>query len=1037
MGMRPFVRSAMVALLMLLAPVKGYGQVTTASVLGMAKDEQGAVIPGVTITAVHTETAAERSTVTDDQGRYRLSGLSLGNYAVRAELEGFKKEIRTGILLTLGREAVVDFTLSVGEITEQVVVSGEAPIVDTTSSGLGGLVNEARIKELPLNGRSFQQLALLEPGVVMATKSTGSLLNQGKGTRLSASGAKPYFNVFLLDSVELNDPADSSGASAAGQMLGVEGIREFRVMTSNFTAEYGRGAGAVVSAVTKSGTNTFHGSVYEFHRNSALDARNFFDVLKPAFRRHQFGAEVDGPIRRDSTFFMANYEALREALGRTLINFVPDDDARRGILPGRAPFQVNSAVAPYLALYPRPNGQLLGNGVGIFTYGATDTTTQHFFMGKVDQRLSNADSLSVRYRFDRAQVESVKDVIFDNLANSKSHNALVEEKRIFTPNLLNTVRFGYNRPLVREDGKPRLALDASLAPIPGSGMFWSSIDVTSLSSTGQRERQQLFDSTYQISDDAIYTRGAHSVKWGGLARLVDYARDTRIRVGGRWSFTSLFDFLNNRPNLLDTLRPPIDTVRNVRQDLFGFYVQDDIRARGGVTLNLGLRYEFITVPYEKNGKMNNLRDLFDTQVTPGKPLFKNPSLRTFAPRVGFAWDVLGDGKTALRGGFGMFHNQLTTRTWDIVFSNALGYRTQIRLNNPPFPVTSVSQLQQGATGAITVDAFQYDGVRTPYMMQWNLTVEKELFLKTVVSVGYVGSRGVNLPLKSGLNIPIPQIQADGRKFYAAGLPRRNPAFGVVTVSGTGSNSFYHSMRLSVNRRLAEGFQFQASYTFSKALDEFKDTREQGFTGSPTRPQDPYNRKADYGLSEIDVTHNFVTNWSYELPVGNGATGLAAYLTKAWRINGILTFADGAPFSVRVPFDRARSLEFDGLRPNLRTGASNNPILGRPHQYFDLTAFELQPVGYYGNLGRNTLRGPGLANVDFLINKDFDLGERVRIQFRTEFFNLLNRANFDGPGDSTNPVGIFDSAGQSVLTTARLSQTTTTARQIQFGLKVVF
>ncbi|MBI3940512.1 MAG: TonB-dependent receptor [Acidobacteria bacterium] len=1013
-----------------------YAQVTTATIFGTVRDEGGGVMPGVSVTALHVETGAERNAISDDAGRYRLSGLELGMYQVRAELSGFRRELRSGIVLTLGREAAVDFALNVGEITEQVTVTGEASLVDTSSATLGGLVSEDRIKDLPLNGRSFQQLALLQPGVIMATKSTGSLLFQGKGTRLSASGAKPSFNVFLLDGVEMNDATDNSGASAAGQMLGVEGIREFRVLTSNISAEYGRGAGALVSAVTKSGTNTFHGSVYEFHRNSALDARNFFDRNKPSFRRHQFGFEVDGPLRKDVTFFMVNYEGLREGLGRTLVNFVPDADARRGSLPGRQPFPVHSSVAPFLAVYPLPNGLLLGNGTGIYTFSNTDTSNANFFMVKGDHRFSNSDSLAVRYRLDDADVVSTADSIFDGLAVTRSYNALIEEKRIFTSNLLNIARVGFNRPITQEDGKPRINLNPSLMPIPGSGLFWGQIAVAGLSTTGQAELQQVLHNAYQLSDDLLYNWGNHSLKAGALFRFVKYRRDTRVRVGGRWEFPSLFDFLTNQPSLLETVRPPFDTVRNVRQNLYGFYFQDDLRIAPRFTLNLGIRYETVTVPYEVEGKMNNLRGLTDPAVTAGKPLYQ-PTRLNFAPRVGFAWDLFGDSRTALRGGFGMFHNQITTRMWDINFSNAVGFRTQIQLTSPPFPVTSLDQLQRGTEGAIRLNIFQYEHVKTPYVMQWNLTLERELVPNTVAMVAYVGSRGVNLGLNSDPNIPVsPQI-VDGRKFFAAGLPKLNPRFGPMTLTATVGDSFYHSVRLSLTRRLAEGLQFQASYTHSKAIDDFKDVKALGFGGSPNSVQDPFDRRGDRGLSEIDVRNNFVANWSYALPFSKAARPWVNQLAAGWRLNGIVTLADGAPFSVRVPFDRARTGSFGGLRPDLRPGASNNPIVGRPDRYFDLSAFALQPLGFYGNLGRNTLVGPGLANMDFSIAKDFDVRERVAIQFRTEVFNILNHSNFDAPGDSTSPVGVFDRLGQPQPSTARLIQTTTTSRQVQFGLKIVF
>ncbi|MBI4446713.1 MAG: TonB-dependent receptor [Acidobacteria bacterium] len=1019
----------------LLMPPMLCAQTTSGTIFGSVRDASGLVTPGVSVTATHIGTATERAIITDDAGRFRLASLPLGEYQLKAELPGFKAEVRTGILVTIGSEIKVDFTLVVGEVSEEMTISANPPAVETTTGTLAGLVYEDKIKSMPLNGRSFQQLALLEPGVTMAAKSTGNSFYGGKGTRIATSGTKPYFGVFLLDGSEINDAQDNPPNGVAGQMLGVEAIREFKVLTSNYDAEYSRSAGSVISVVTKSGTNDLHGSLYEFHRNSALDARNFFDRSQPSFKRNQFGFEFDGPIVRDKTFFLLNYEGLREGLGRTLTAFVPDAEARKGILPGQAPFSINKAIVPYLAVIPLPNGPAVGPGTGTYVYSPTDVTRENMYTAKLDHKLSNKYWLIFRYRLDEGNVITTKDPIFGDTYFVRMHNAVLEERSVFTSNVLNTFRLSLNRPLTGQGGHPKMPLDASLQPIPGSGQFWSTLEVPGVSITGQQETVKLQHNAFQISNDTAFTRGAHQLKWGVLARFLRIRDESRVRIGGRFRFASLFDFLTNRTLDLQTLKPPVDPLRYERQNLFGLYLQDDLRVLPRLTLNLGLRYEFTNVPTEEDGKMMNLRNLMDSTVITTEPLYDNPSYRNFAPRFGLAWDVFGDSRTVVRGGAGLFHYQITTRIWQRSMQNAAPYRTLIRVVAPPFPITSLDQLN--VPGINIIDALEFD-VKTPYTLQWNLTVEREAFRQTVIQVGYVGNRGVHLPMRSEPNIPIPQVQSDGRKFFPAGAPRRNPNFSTITLTSTGGNSFYHSLRASVQRRFIEGLQIQASYTFSKVIDEAKDTVEQAFGGSPMRPQDPFNRRADRGLSEIDVRNNFVANWSYELPFGDGTSGVEAQLLRGWTLSGILTIADGSPFSVWIPFDRARSQDFFGLRPNLRPGSSNNPILGRPDAYFDISAFQLQEPGYFGNLGRNTLIGPGLANLDLSVSKDFPLREELKMEFRVEIFNALNRSNFDAPlilGQPI-PVPVFTPFGP-IPSSARLTQTTTTARQIQFALKILF
>lgn len=1009
-----------------LAASVAKAQETTATISGSVKDESGALLPGVSVMVKSQETGRERSVVTDDAGRYSAPNLAIGSYEVQASLSGFQTAVRSGIKLTVGREALVDFSLKVGEITEKVTVTGEAPLVETTKSELADLVDEKKIRDLPLNGRSYTQLALLQPGV-MTRGGTGSFSAlTGGGVGLTINGARPMNTAFYLDGTDIKDSFGRTPGSAGGQNLGVDTIREFSVLTNAFSAEFG-GSGGVINTVTKSGTNALHGSLFEFHRNSALDARNFFDrgANPPPFKRNQFGFSVGGPIVHDRTFFFGSYEGLRERLATSGVITVPSLSGRAGILP-TGTVVIPATIANYLKAMPLPNGRDFGDGRAEFTGTNSSPIDENYFMVKVDHQLSASDSFYARYTFDDAtQISPRPFPGFFIDAATRYQYVTLEEGKILSPALLNTARFAFNRSNGGTVNRTEGVDDAALRFIPLADRTAPQTDIPGLSGfgtsfTGDRTVVQ---NLFQFTDKVTWVRGGHSIKTG-----VDYIRVQQngfsaFLYHGQTRFNSYRDFLEGRIFTWQFLVPGTGTQRGFRQNAFASFITDDIRMSPRLTLNLGLRWEFVTAPTEVTGRIANLRDVLrDTEPTIGDPFF-HISKKNFAPRFGIAWDPFGTAKTAVRAGWGMFYQQAMPILWNVAIMQMPPYQVRAQFQNPTLPVPSSSS---GPSVANPSPSEFY--MHTPDMMQYNLTIQQQLAGGTVVAVSYAGSRGVHLSAVQNFNIARYTLLADGRKFWAPNAPRFNTAFAAMEERTFGANSSYNSFQLRLNKRFSRGLQAQGSYTYSKNLDNVSEIQG-GFL-------DPLDTARDKGLSLNDTRHALSLNWTYDLPVGSGLSGVPGVLLRGWQVNGLLNADSGIPSSVSYATNVSRNQNttvFLREVPNLKPGGSINPVLGGPDRYLDSSPFAIQEAGTLGNLGRNTVIGPGLVTVDFSAVKNFSITEARTVQFRGEFFNLLNRANFGSP----NTTIFTDATGTPSATFGRISSTRTTARQIQFALKIIF
>ncbi len=1019
----------------LIVCTQANAQVTTGSISGVVKDVSGAVIPEVAVVIKNLDTGLTRTVTSDASGRYQAPSLTLGNYEIQAQVSGFRTEVRSGIQLTVGREAVVDFTLAVGDVTQSVQVTGEAPMIDTTSASITGLVDESTIRDMPLNGRSFDQLVLLQAGSIGARRSTspgGSVLSGG--ARVSIAGARPLQNTFLLDGTDVNDYRGAMPGSAAGVFLGVDTVREFRVLTSSYNAEYGRSAGGTITAVTKSGTNDFHGSAFEFLRNSALDARNFFDPasIRP-FKRNQFGLTAGGPVRKNKSFFFGGYESLRERLGVSQILTVPSQAARAGVIPGRPTVQVPAAVVPLLALYPIPNGRDFGNGMGEYIFPTSQSTDEDFFSLRGDHTLSAKHSMFGRYTFDNAKKGIPGGIPIERYdTESRNQYVTIALDSIFSPTVLNSFRSGFNRSHAGERFYYPGGTPAALSYVPGVPFEQGGlIQVAGLPNIGnQRDPQGFFYNLFEWSDDVTMMKGRHSLKTGLIIKRIRSNRSTVSAQGGLYNFTGgVSSLIQGAPGQFQAQVPGTDLNRGWRTSLFGFYFQDDLKLTPRLTLNLGIREEFMTSPNEVNGKAANWPDVMLQDSIVGNPFFETHKFN-LAPRFGFAWDRGGNAKLVVRGGFGFFYDQPFPTYWEAAGGLVPPYNKTILLSPaPPYPnafqTVTPSNLSIG-----DMRGFNYRG--TGYSMQYNFTIQSQITPTTALKIGFLGSQGRKMMRTGQMNTKIPVILPDGRQFFPANAPLRNSKYGQIRIEQSDANSSYNGFVLNIEKQWSRRMRVQGSYTFSKVMSVAETVHGADFVSGEHQVMDPYNLGTDRSPASFDIKHNLVFNYSYTLPFERpGTMGKAL---NGWELSGITTITTGVPFPVMSLCCSGMGSTGSAIneRPDLRPGSSNNPVLGGPDMYFDRTAFSLPQQGFYGTLGRNTVVGPGLFNFDFSLIKNTPITEKTNLQFRAEFFNLFNRANFGTPANQ-----IFDARGTVIGNVGRITTTATTSRQIQFALKIVF
>ena len=1129
--------------LLLVMTISAFAQASTAVILGTVKDASGGTVPGATVTVTNTDTGLNRSQPTSDDGSYRFNALPVGKYAVGVMKEGFTTYQHTGMTLVVDQQAVIDVVLQVGATGQTVTVTGEAPLVDTTSSEVGDVVDEQRVADLPLNGRNWADLTLMQNGVNQFPSNgrvTGAIGNTPgqTGTVFSANGADIHSNYAALDGANLMTFIGVNGSSGLGTNLGVDGIKEYKVITSDFSAEYGMVMGSQTTLVSKGGSNQWHGDVFEYLRNSALDARNYFDSTDvnningfgtnkslaypgkriPPFRRNNFGGAFGGPIKKDKAFFWTTFEGVNQQLGNTITtttlpmacfvnqngvlqNQVPaiidndpatnthfNDSAKifttgfgctgTGSGTGKT-ITVQQGVLPFAQEFPQPN--VFNSSQFNYTFPYIGKATEEYGQMRMDYVFSDTDSAFARNTVDVADQTAPTATSgstgtggsyaaypgYELSVHSLANFATVGETHIISPTLLNNARFSYSRTVYQLATLQPDALFNSSRSLTGGNLLSDITPGNGVTAIGAFTFAPQGDSqdVYNLGDDIFWTKGKHALKFGTqIQRYLQYVHDC-TSCEGTASFSNLPNFFSGFYSSIGSVIPGNNNDRQFRMATFGFYGQDDYRMLNHVTVNLGLRYEFATVPIETNPAIAyTLRNpLTDSTGTAGR-MFLNPSLHDFSPRIGFAWDVTGKGTTSLRAGFGIYYDVADYGHLELNNSlSALPISASTSLTNsvfpPPIPFQAPFPPSNNTLPAPRT--IQYN-LKEPTMYDYTATLQQQLPWNMALSIGYVGSRGIHLYQIREANPTVPMaFNADGLPIYGCANASKTAAVGpgangacsgtsftpaTCFLYATGASSsacpastytnvgpkpntalgqvfdlvpdgmvYFNSLQTQLTKRVSQGLQMQFSYTFAKLLGTGANTASIENLNANNQLPLGFPEVSDRGPAGYDLRHSAHINFIYHLPtIAEQRT--VGKLVNGWWFSSIISLQSGYPFTPSLSGDRENQNNTNVTeRPNVgSTFNPNNVILGDPAQWFDPTQFALQPAGTLGNAGVGILRGPGFANVDFSAVKDTKvgwLGEAGNVEFRVEMFNIVNHPNFALPTTT-----VWSGTGTTPLTT---------------------
>jgi outer membrane receptor protein involved in Fe transport len=1029
-----------------------FGQAAgTASISGRITDASGASIPAASVVVKNVGTSATQTTVTDGQGRYTVPDLPIGSYQIEASKAGFQNSLRSGVTLSIGSAPVIDLQLSIGQSTQTVTVSAEASQVETTTAAVSSLVNQTQMRELPLNGRNFEQLILLAPGVSTYPAGGSSALTSVANAYSIAGNRPEGYNNTLDGEDMLNYWQRNAGGNVTGTSLGIDSIAEFQTLTGTYGAQYGGNGGAVI-AVTRSGTNEVHGSVYEFFRNSDLDSRGFFDAgSPPPFRRNQFGGTLGGPIKKNKLFFFINYEGIRQVLDTTYVNFVPSATLRQGIYNGQQ-YTVNPASQAMLNLYPLPNAPDNAN-IGIYKFVGPQITPEDFGVARIDYNISDKDSFFARYQADfgtRTTTAGLGLWPTDDLTHNQFFT--VGEHHIFSPSLINEFDASFSRPITSEVQPAQHAPLQIFTPAREDAYISLPGGLTPLGASFINPFQYI-ENKFTERDDLKWIKGAHTISIGGSFRREQLNVSAYTYWNGFYAFTSIPNFYAGNPaSFTGAPNGGTDTYRGARDIRFTPYIQDDWKVSDRLTLNVGLRYDWESNPIEiHNNFFNAVGPPFGAGFQNVPHAFaSNPSNKNFDPRIGVAWDVFGNHKTAVRAGFGIFHDTFQTYTFMSAYLTNPPYLTENQVftgGDPNWPTPFVG----GGTPLLSNTNGTYYGINTtPYSLEYTATIQQQLPGNTLMTVGYQGTRGVHLLAFHDFNGPVPTVTNGVYDFVhpnASGAlvanPSPDPSFGSLDMLDTTSYSAYNALQLGISHRTSSNLVFQFSYTYSHCIDDSFAYAGLGANNVTSANTNPYSWSLDKGNCSFDLRHNISANAVYILPFKGSRW------VEGWQITGVEAWHTGVPFSLGEGAQPYLNNNFDNPRPNFSPSAPgcNNDVYANQnvHLWYNPACFTASTYGTLGNLGRNNLVGPGYVETDLGVMKETRITERVSLQFRAELFNLFNHPNFNIPATAVFTAGsaatnyastAVGTAGQitSLVGSGGLSNV---ARQTQFSLKLLF
>lgn len=1049
-----------VVVLLLTAALFAQGQ-GTGSIFGTVTDPQGLAIPKAAVVAILQERGMQRTGAVDLQGAYVLDLLPVGTYTITVKADGFKQFSQTGVTLSSNQNVRVDVQLQVGGVAETVTVEGEASLVDSRGSSMGMLIDTRRVIDLPINGRNVVALLETLPGVADVNAPETFTALDGAGPTLSVAGSRPNQNLFLLDGANNNSLFRNTGLNFPPP----DALQEMKVLTNSFNAEYGRNGGAVINVSTKSGTNQFHGSAWEFLRNHKLNARNFFaGVTTPRLLKNQFGGTAGGPIRRNRLFAFGSYEELRLRTDRLVTGVFPlNADERSGVFSGPVkdpltgqPFPGNVIPGGRIDPVSRKFTERVQSMLPQLTLPQEEWRTTwpvpqgyNNVLVRLDYNLGR-HTIDGRYVFNLAKADAFYGGVpaYKNTREDlRSQSVTLGDTYVITPSLLGTTRVSYNRAVRRIDEQVRFRL-ADLGanfptvgePLPPVVAITGRVTFGASSPAGGVNNNDVL----QLEQTISWTRGGHSVKTGfQLFRSRYLFRDSWQAMGefafnGSISGNAVADFMLGRPASL-IVATPEEPAHS--QTATYYYVQDDWRVHPRLTLNLGLRYELPLPWVDIHDRWNMIRMGQQSQrvpnapvglVFPGDPGVPRGLIATdknnFAPRFGFAYDLTGRGRTVLAGAYGIFYENMNSDVIQFVaqpfrysFNVGAPYSFSDPLRGQPFTIPQSTDLQNPLFTSYPSTSYLDPAARTSYVQQFNLNVQHEPVRDLVVQAGYVGKLGRKLMISMDGN---PAVYVAGATLANINQRRILTGFGNARVISNQANSSYNALQVKVTKRYSNNFSLQGAYTFSRNIDMYS-----GITVGAAVPN-VFDLSQEVGLANSHAKHIASASWIWDLPRFSNASPALRFVAGGWQVNGLVTMRSGMPFNVISGQDVALS-----GTPNQRPDVTRNPKLpgGRSRgqeiaAWFDRTAFARPAAGTYGSAGRNALLGPSFANTNLGLFKSFPvpLRENVRLQFRAEAFNLFNSVNLNNPNSNLGA-----GANMGRITSAR------PARVLQFALKLLY